>query len=204
MLASSKASRGAILIQRRLFHLIVGSAIPLLALVAPRPYILAVTAGGVAFSILLELLRMRLQTLNRWLVTQLRLLLKEEESARLMGSTYLILAVLICFLLFQTDVAITALLFNTVGDPLAALAGARFGRRRIFQKSLEGSVTMLVAGLLVAGAMAAFRGLPYVLLLAGALIAAVIEALPLPADDNLTVPIGSGAGMSLLMQFCSV
>ena len=58
----------------------------------------------------------------------------------MLGSTYMMASSLIVFLFFEKEVAILALLYIAVGDPLAGTLGKRFGRIKIGSKSLEGTL----------------------------------------------------------------
>ena len=167
-------------------------------MVLPIQAAIALAGGALALSILGELLRLRFALLNRWLVGSISFLLKPDEDFKVLGSTYLIAAAFLALVLFPTTVAVAALLFTTVGDPVAAIVGERVGRRRIFRKSLEGSGAMLGAALAVAVLLSPIYTLPAMTLVVGAVIATAVEASPIPLDDNLTVPIISGGAMILM------
>jgi dolichol kinase len=97
--------------------------------------------------------------------------------------------------LFDKPIAIAAIAFIIVGDTLAALIGRKYGRHRFFNgKSWEGSAACF-AGTLVVAVFTPGLGWPVALI--GAVVAAVVEALPLGTDDNVTVPILSGLAMTL-------
>ena len=85
--------------------------------------------------------------------------------------------------------------FIIVGDTLAALVGRKFGRHRFFGgKSWEGSAACLAGTLAVA---VCTPGLIWSVAVIGAVVATVVEALPIGIDDNVTVPILSGLAMTL-------
>ena len=132
------------------------------------------------------------------MVSHLGIILKSEEGFRPTGSTYLLLASLIVFLLFEKYVAIASLLFLSIGDLMATVIGEKFGKRRVFNKSLEGSLACLVSCLLI-GMVMTWVGPVMVLPVAivGAVAATLVELLPIPADDNLTIPIFSAGVMTL-------
>lgn len=184
--------------QRRLFHAAAGSALPLAALFIPAPYPAILTGLLAVGSLALDLTRFRVAWLNRIFLRSLRLLLKSDEDRRITGATYLLLGAALCFLLFDLTVAVAALLFLSVGDPAAALVGQRSPGPRLFGKSPFGTLAFILAGLLVVGALtltgvAEFRWA----LVAGAVVAGLVELAPSPLDDNLTVPLLAGA----VMQF---
>ena len=181
---------------RRLFHLCAGSVFPTLLLFFPRWPVLAGAGAVLAASLLMEAARRRHDGLNGLLMVRLRLLLKDREVRAVLGSTHLLVATVVAVAAFPPPMAALALFFAAIGDPAAALVGERLGRRRLLGKSLEGSAAFLAAALAIGGLMVAVRldtALP--VMLAGAIAATVLEALPLGLDDNVKVPLGSGAIM---------
>ena len=184
---------------RRLFHMGACSSIPLVAIFASGGLMVVLMAvlSGLALSI--EGARLRLPKLNRLLLAWLRPLLKETEDLKITGATYIALSSLAVFLLFDKPIAIAAIFFLSLGDPVAALVGKRLGGPRLFGKSPSGTlaffgVAVAVAGVLSAGGVVSFGWA----LVAGAAVAAVVELVPLVLDDNLTIPLVSGAAMSLM------
>lgn len=118
-----------------------------------------------------------------------------EKNGDFSGAAYILTTVCITVALFDKPIAIAAIAFIIVGDTLAALIGRKFGRHRFFGgKSLEGSTACLVGTLIVA---AIIPGLDRPVAVIGAVVAAVVEALPFGIDDNVTVPILSGLAMTL-------
>ena len=174
MVVKNRRGKGVARVERRLFHIVAGSLFPLLALVLPQWIIILLAATGTGISIILEVSRRRSRRVNDWFTSRFSVLLKESESSQTLGSTYLLAATLLAFLLFDRNVAVLALLFLAVGDPLAALVGERYGRARIRKKSVEGSLAFMAG-------------------------AALVELLSLPPDDNFTVPLVAGAVMTPLM-----
>jgi dolichol kinase len=118
--------------------------------------------------------------------------LREEEKPTLMGSTYFLFSTVLTLLLFPKPIAVTSLLILILSDTAAALAGKGIGRIRIFSKTLEGSMAFLMTSLLIvwlypnlnrfSGTLAALGG-------------TLIELLPIRLDDNLSIPLVTGAIM---------
>ena len=187
-------------IERRLFHIAAASVFPLIALALDQQIMIVLAAVGTGSALVLEISRRRLQSLNKWFLTTFSVLLKKSESGQTLGSSYLLAATLIAFLLFDKEVAILALLYLAIGDPLAALVGQRYGRIKIRKKSLEGALAFaagaaLVSWILIAGGLDA----SYSMAMAGAGLASIIELMSLPPDDNVTVPLASGGLMMALV-----
>ena len=159
--------------------------------------ILLAVLSGVA--LVVETIRCSYEPLNRVLVRWLKPLLKESEDRKVTGATHMIIASLGCFLFFDKGVAVAALLFLSVGDPIAALVGRRARGPRFWGKSPWGSLALFSAS---AGLSAVLWttdvASPLWALLAGGAVAAVVELLPLPLDDNTTIPLISGGAIALL------
>jgi len=174
--------------------------VPVAGIFVPQGITIA-AFGVLAFiSLSLDLLRFQTAGLNQLYVRWLSPLLKQEEDHRITGATYMLIAGLIAFLLFDRSVAVLAMLFLSLGDPAASLVGRRTPGPRLFGKSPGGTVAFVGVSLLVVAVLAGSGVSQYHWgLLAGAVVAGLVELTPIPLDDNLTVPLVSGAVMHLLL-----
>jgi dolichol kinase len=162
-----------------------------------RPEMLSIMVPVTVAMILIDIARLR-----RWLFWKafarkiLSPVIRQHEMAGdFTGATYILLSVCLTVALYDKPIAIAAMAFIIVGDTLAALIGRRFGRHRFGNKSVEGSLACLVGTVIVAVIV---PDLPIGIRLFGAVVATIVEALPLNIDDNITVPILSGLSMTLL------
>jgi len=149
-----------------------------------------------------EIVRFTSPSVDRRTVSHLGAILKRKEGSRLTGTTYLLLSSLAVFLFFEKYVAVTSLFFLSIGDLMATIIGGRFGRLRIFNKSLEGSLACLVSCLLIGIVMtwvSPVMVLPVAIV--GAVSATIVEFLPIPIDDNLTIPLFSAGIMTMAMLY---
>ena len=182
---------------RRLFHIGACGAIPLLGIFVGSGVMVTLLATMSGLALLVELARLLLSGLNSILVAWLKPLLKDTEDRRITGATYIALAALACFLVFDKPIAIAALFFLALGDPVAALVGSRMGGFRVFGKSPLGTLAFMAVAIGVAGILSAVNVVPFHWgLVAGATIAALVELAPSFLDDNLTIPLISGAAMT--------
>ncbi len=186
-------------VRRGLFHSLATSLFPLSAFFLSRAVFLIGAASILVALLLLEVIRLRFATVNRWFILLFRPVMREREFAALAASIYISLSALVTFLLFEREVAIVAMCFLAAGDPLSGIVGGRFGKMRILNKSVEGHLTCFVSSLAV-GLLLGWLILDIspVVVLVGAFSAAFIQAVPLPLNDNLTIPLFSGLCMSLL------
>ncbi len=204
------------MVERNLFHMVAGSVLPLIALsfshdrITPlvgdrtgpgvSSVVLWTTVAIAGLAVLVELGRFAFPSFNRLLFRYVGVLFKEEEFRRVTGATYLLIATLVAFLFLDRTVAVVALLFLSVGDPLAALVGSRYGRVKVWAKTLEGTLAFLVVSLVIAAVFRLTTQVEtYWPLAVGAAVATVVEMLPLPIDDNLLPPLMSGAVMAALL-----
>ncbi|MDP2233564.1 MAG: hypothetical protein Q8K89_08005, partial [Actinomycetota bacterium] len=100
-------------------------------------------------------------------------------------------------LAFPTPIATIALIFVTFGDLMAKYAGLQHGRTRLMTRTLEGSLMYFLTCVGAGFAWSFVVPLPPAVYLTGALAAALTELAPLKLNDNLTVPLASGATMLL-------
>ena len=118
-----------------------------------------------------------------------------EQRGHLTGATWVIIGSLISILIFTKHVAIIALIFMSLGDTAAGLIGQKFGKHKVGNKTWEGFLGGLIICIIVA---INFPFLPLKISLVGALMAMIMELLPIPLDDNFKIPLGSGAIMMML------
>ena len=196
-----------ILVKRKLFR-IVGFLFPMLYLVSglliAPPYdrvpVLVLLTLFIGIMIWLESWRFRNPKVNRWLFERFKGFTKEKERAKISTTTMFLVGAIFTIAVFPRGVAIAALLFLTVGDPIAEIIGVNYGRLKIVgEKTLEGALAGLTACLVVGSPLLLIDhlGLDPMVLVIGAIAAAVTELLPLPIDDNFTVSLGSGLAMVL-------
>jgi dolichol kinase len=191
--------------RRRLWHLIGGSLFPILAFfVSEQTLLIALSAVTFAF-LIMESVRLLSSRANELFFRYFHGMLKEEERRRPTGSSYLLVASLLAFLLFDRDVAITCLFFLAVGDPMAATFGERLGSRRALGWGWHawgwGGGLACFLSCLAIGMVLTQIGLdisPF-LIVGGSAAAALITLLPWPIDDNLIIPLFSGGVMTLII-----
>jgi dolichol kinase len=125
---------------------------------------------------------------------------RNGDARRFNGATYVLLSACLCIWVFPTVVAITAFSILIVSDTLAALVGRRFGTRAFLGKTREGSVAFLASALLVVLLAPKASSIPveYLVGAAGAVVGALVEALPPIIDDNFSIPLAIGVTMWIL------
>ena len=158
-------------------------------------------ALGVAALLLLalELVRFAIPTVNRWFLKVFRPFIREEETARAMGALYILISSFLAYLAFETHIAMLAIAFLAVGDAIGAIVGNTVGRVKSLKKTLEGDMARFLS-CIVRRFIFYFSGLSnnMTMIIVGSVSATVIEAIPLPVNDNFVMPLFSGLMMSLV------
>lgn len=133
----------------------------------------------------------------------------KEKPGRILGTTFFLVASLLSILLFEKGIAISVLLFSVFGDAASTIVGVKYGKTKLFgEKSLEGSLAFFIicffVGLFLIFSRRMFLGLTgptkLLLILVGSFAASFIELLPIPLDDNLTIPLFSGVVMKIVKR----
>lgn len=136
-----------------------------------------------------DILRMNFDLARRYFLVVFSGLLREDEQNRkFTGASWLFLGMTATFYLFPKEAAIPAVLFLTLADPAAAIAGKKFGSDYFFGKSIEGSLGFYLTASAVILLFTDFSWLG----IATALGAAVIEFLPIGINDNILIPLFAG------------
>jgi len=125
----------------------------------------------------------------------------DSRKKNLNGATYVLISALICVILFPKIFFITAFTILIISDSMAALIGRKFGKHKLFAKSLEGTLAFFVSASIVVFLTPKVNNLPleYLIGIIAAAVGAVIENISFGfADDNLAIPISIGFTMWLL------
>jgi dolichol kinase len=188
-------------LRRKAIHL-TGLSVPLGLIFLGR----TVTAGAIALALAVSLL-LEVQRLNG----KIRLPeVRDHEETKVASYIYYMVGSLLCVLLFPPMIAVTAMLFLTLGDTVSGLAGsilkncdvrgmpAPAGRGRI--KPLPVVAAMFTACLLIGYLTSGFSGLSFPVYLAGAAAATFADSVAIiirnrSLDDNFSKPVFSGALM---------
>lgn len=138
-------------------------------------------------------------TFNELNLTLLRTVVIKQKEIRVFSSmSFFLLACFIIFLIFEKEIAIITLFFLTFGDLAAKYFGILYGRRKIFEKTLEGLLAYFVACLLLGFLWSYFLEIYLSTIIAGAAAAAIAEVLPIGIDDNFTVGLISASIMHMV------
>jgi glycerol-3-phosphate acyltransferase PlsY len=116
-----------------------------------------------------------------------------EKEGELTGATWVFVGALFTILLVPYPYSILALLFLSVGDTFAAIIGIKFPLIKVGEKTLSGSAAGFLACIIIG--FIVDLSIRYEIVFFGAIMAMVIELIPLPINDNLSIPLFSGSAM---------
>lgn len=175
----------------------MGLSLLLLHLDLPRSTAAALLAAGAILVLVADAFRLRHPPANELFFRAFRLLASPREASGLASSTWYAVAVAAAVAFFPLHHAVSGILVLALADPAGSYVGQRWGRRPFLGGTIAGSLTFCV----VAGVVLALRHPPAVA--AVAVVAATLaERCSWPLDDNLTIPLVTGAlttlGASLL------
>jgi len=180
-------------LKRKAIHFL-GLSVPLLYCTAGKEITLVFVGIAAGCALLMEIGRFKWERFNEVVFQIVGRYAREHEQSKVTGATYYAVAAFLAVGFFSQWVAISSLLFLTLGDSAASIVGTRYGHHKIFEKSVEGSVACLAVCTVIGWILLKWVGL------SGALAATVIELLPIPVDDNLRIPVAAGGLMQLLLQ----
>ncbi len=181
--------------KRKVFHF-ASAIIPIAYYITDTRTALWCIGGLLGLTLAVEYMRMTSGKTREIFNRYFGKLLRSAESESYSAATYLLISSFLAVWIFHKEIAILTLLYLIFGDGMAAIVGKKFGRIRIYHKTLEGMMAFLVACFIVGFW---FPHIPWHIRWVGSFTAALVEVLPLRANDNLRVPIVSGSIMQLLM-----
>lgn len=187
---------------RKLYHTLGGLLLlGIYHVLGPRqafPVYVLLLACVMAF----DLARLRLPAFGAWTMKHMGSILRTTEAGTISGSPTYIAGVALTLFLFELPVATAAVLFLVFGDVCATMVGESWGRTKFRDKSFEGTVAFVAAGL-AAGLLGRLfvPGPSLPLLACGVFTAAIVEVCtPRRLNDNLTIPLGAAAAMTVLAR----
>ena len=173
---------------------------PLLYLFFDRKFML-IFIGSIALAfLLLDIVRLLSRKTNLFLF-KTPFIFKQKEIRNFSSMSLFLVASFLAILLFPKEIAVLALVFLIFGDIFAKVIGMMFGRVRIFKKTLEGSIAYFWAAIIFGMIFQPYLGVGYLMLIIGALAAAMVELIPWGIDDNISVALIAGAVMYVMVIF---
>ncbi|NUN10655.1 MAG: dolichol kinase [Ignavibacteriaceae bacterium] len=183
---------------RKMIHL-CSLGIPIVYYFIPRNDAIIILSAMALFAITLDLGRYFSPGIGRIFYRFFGFMLRDHEldqkKKNLNGATYVLLSALLCVILFPKVIFLTAFSILIISDTMAALIGRKYGKHKFLAKSLEGTVTFFITGIIVILFTPKLVHVPaeYYLAIFACAVGAIVENVSWGiADDNLSIPISIG------------
>lgn len=151
--------------------------------------------------IALDITRFLNKQTNELLTVKIKSIFRKNEAKKFSSMTIFLVATFISILLFEKNIAITALTFLIFGDIFSKIFGLAFGRHKIFQKTLEGTLAYFGCVLICGFVLYTILDIPLFIILIGGIAAPLIELFSFQLNDNFTVSLISGSIMTVARVF---
>lgn len=111
------------------------------------------------------------------------------------SATFFFMASSMCIFFFDKDIAITSILILSLADPTASIVGKVFGKIKIGNKSLIGSLSFFIISFIIC-----IISFDFTTSIITAIIITIVELVTLHTDDNITIPLISGFLLSIIQK----
>lgn len=197
---------------RKLWHISTGSLALYLFMRSPQDQrFWAFIALGVAASgFAMDITRARFPKLNHLVIKFMGPLMRRSEKDGVSGLPFYALGVSLSLFFYGRDIALLSIMFLVFSDPLSSFFGVLYGKDKIMpNKSLQGAVagffTCYLVTLFYTMNNATLGNHILVFAVAAGIVGALSELVSaFNIDDNLTIPVLSGLGMTVLNHFVNV
>ncbi len=195
--------------KRNVMHATSGFVSLAVILLAPSTgWLVAIAGVFFVYAWTMEAVRRRNTAFNDRLMKFYGPVAHPHEWHRINSATWYCTALLALALTGSLVVCTVAVLVLGIADPVAALVGRRWGKTKLLNgRSLQGSTAFVLSGGTVAlAALAIFFadevtfGQAALLAYGGALGGAIAELVSRRVDDNLTIPVATGAVVWALLS----
>ncbi len=199
-------------ILRKLWHITTGSVGLFLFVRSEQSqrfwaiFVLAIAMTG----FLSDFVRNRVPLYNRFILKVMGPLMRRSERDGVTGLPFYALGVSLSLFFYSRNIAIVSTMFLVFSDPLSSFFGVLYGKDKILpNKSLQGAVAGFFTCYLITLFYAMNTATLGTHLLVFSIVAGVIGSASelvsaFNIDDNLTIPVLSGLGMTLLNNWVTV
>jgi dolichol kinase len=180
---------------RRLFHagngLVVAFFPPVLGL--EKRVLLLILSSLLVVLLAFDLVRLRVPGVNAFFFKAFPSLASPREAKQAASSTWYACGVVIAYAFFPVRIAVPAIVVLALADPMASVVGRLWGRRRVGNGTVLGSLVFLFVAFAV---LSAFFGPAAAMV--PALVVTCVEVVPWRLDDNLTVVVAGATALCLM------
>lgn len=155
-----------------------------------------------------EFIRLKFSHINKRVLSIMGSVMREKESTQISGMPFYALGVCLTFYLYPEKISLIAISILVFTDPICSIVGKTLGKRKIFNdKTLEGTLAGLISSFfIIFGFSLSYSSFTVALLvftILGATLCTLSELFAI-IDDNLSLPVLSGASLLLLNYLLKV
>lgn len=168
--------------------------------------IFVIAMGGFA----MDFIRNRIPAVNKLVIKLMGPLMRRSEKDGVSGLPFYALGVSLSLFFYSRNIAVVSCMFLVFSDPLSSFFGILYGKDKILpNKSLQGGVAGFFTCYLITLFYAMNTSTLGTHLLVFSIVAGIIGAASelvsaFNIDDNLTIPVISGLGMTVLNNYLTV
>jgi diacylglycerol kinase (CTP) len=158
------------------------------------------------FGFLFDFLRARNEKLNQVVVSIMGPFMRQSEIQGFSGLPFYSLGVSLALFLYKPEIAELSIMFLIFSDPMSSFFGVLFGKDKIMpNKSLQGAFACFFTCYLITLFYGLNSHIPGTTLFTFAVLAGVVGTISellsaFNIDDNLTIPVISGLGLTIISQ----
>jgi dolichol kinase len=180
---------------RKAIH-IASSAIPIGYYFLDKSIVLYVLVPVLFLMFLIEFFKYKVDFLYNLYLKLFKSLLREHEYDRSLfrinGASWVLLGDVLSIIIFPKYIAITGMLLLSLSDSLSAIVGRTYGKRYYApNRSYIGSFTFLFIGILIIVFSPKYfhTFFEYIIGFIAVFLTTIADAIGIPADDNIFIPI---------------
>lgn len=206
MLSRVLAQRDELHLLRKAWHIITGIGALSLYYVFEVPLKdlrwIALAIAIVAFSV--DFIRIKFSDFNTRVLKILSPVMRDSEEHSFSGFPFYALGIAVSLFFYDEKIAVLSVIFLVFADPIASIIGISYGKDKILpNKSLQGTVAAFVTCAIITFLFIWDFNIDGFSLITFTISAAIIGSISelfsaFNIDDNLTIPIVSGGGITLL------
>jgi dolichol kinase len=130
-------------------------------------------------------------------------LINFKKSKTLSSTTYVLTASFLAILFFDKEIAITSISIMILSDSVASIVGRSFGKRIVYDKTMEGSAAFLVTSIVISMFLffSMYDTQKFIISsLAGSIVATIAEliASKIDVNDNILVTLSTAVTMQFM------
>lgn len=158
----------------------------------------------------LDFARLNNKAFNKFVLKLMGPIMRKSEKDGFSGLPFYGLGCALSIFFYQSDIALISIMFLVFADPVSSFVGVNFGKDKILpNKSLQGTIAgFFVCYIITIVYIADFATTTFDVLsfaLFGGVIGTLAElSSAFNIDDNLTIPVLSGAGLTLANYFFQI